>query len=83
MSKTSIKTYLYSQVKRDYNLVGELDNFVLLQFKSLEELKKEEQMDIVKRMIGSAGDMLKSVSENLEDFMPVDDNDNVFKLLDN
>lgn len=83
MTKTSIKTYIYNNVKRDYELVGNMDNYILLQFKSLEELKKEEQFDIAKKMLGSMGDMLKNVSNNLEEFMPVDDKDNVFKLLDN
>lgn len=81
MTKTTIKTYLYNNIQRDYDLVGQLDNIVLLQYKSMEELKEEEKLDIVKRMLGSTGDMLKKVSENVEKYMPVEDKDVPF--LDN
>lgn len=65
MSEKSIETYLYDENKRNYELLGVIDNIILLEYKK-QSLTNEQKFEIAKRLLGSTGDMLKNVSNKMD-----------------
>lgn len=78
MSADSIKTYLYNDRLKDYEFIGELPNVILDQFK-FKEMTREMQMQKIKAVLGSTGDMLKNVANKVEDYQQMD----IREILDN
>lgn len=71
MTQDNIETWLYNESLQDYECVGKMPNVVLAEFKK-PELSGEEKLSIVKNMLGGLGDMLKNVSERVEDYQQMD-----------
>ena len=82
MSQDNIETWLYNEKLQDYECVGKMPNVVLAEYKK-PELTGDEKLSIVKNMLGGLGDMLKNVSERVEDYQQMDlremINENPFK----
>lgn len=78
MNMQCMKMYMYSDKLKDYEFIGELPNIVLDKYK-LKEMTRQMQLEELKKVLGSAGDMLKKVASKVDDYEQMD----IREILDN